>query len=96
MSKTPQPILQNLYMVTATYEGAAVSVRFAKWEDINKNLYDGMTKQIRSRFDYFKDMKPKQIQDTVNWTIWGIPAEPKRGGWPVYLEGVVRFYDTGT
>lgn len=63
--------------------GYCLGMRFCRAEDV-AHVEKLLVKQVRDRYPMYRGMKPREVRQALWFTVWVVPEEPTRGGWPIY------------
>jgi hypothetical protein len=63
--------------------GYCLGLRFCDANDVVK-IERLLIKQVRDRYPTYKGMKPREIRRALVFTVWVVPTNPTRGGWPIW------------
>lgn len=63
--------------------GYCLGMRFCH-SDAVAHVEKLLIKQVRDRYPTYKGMKPREIRRALVFTVWVVPTNPIRGGWPIW------------
>ena len=88
---------KTLLMVTVSTKpdtkeqpGCCLGMRFCHSDGV-AHVEKLLIKQVRERYVEWRNVKPREIRRSLVFTVWVVPPNPTRGGWPIY-DGPTGWY----